>query len=272
MFKFLPIEIIKLSVLRPKGFALELPTVTEIECAKTYRMVRPLLVYPSDEAGVYEIITGESAWFAAQQTLIPEVPALIREDLDVNHAQEIYRLMNRSHPGVNAIIEAELLHNLLKAYQVTTDELAQMLGKRGSTIRHKLRLANLCEAAKSIVANDPGHLKVSHLKPLVTLSPEQQVALLQEIVQKKLSSNAIESLVKKKTHPQSNGTTSFSSNTLKTEEGQSKYTYIISLIRDKLQSEISVENGKLVINFYDNQEILEGIAEALGVMKESSDW
>lgn len=152
-------------------------------------IMQPLLVRPSDDPNVFELIAGERRWRAAQKAGLHEVPVIIRV-VDDKEALELAIIENVQRADLNPLEEAMGYGQLIEQFDYTQQDLAQVIGKSRSHVANTLRLLKLPEDVRSMVSS--GTLTAGHARTLITA--EDPAALAQQIVAKGLSVREAEAL------------------------------------------------------------------------------
>jgi ParB family transcriptional regulator, chromosome partitioning protein len=155
-------------------------------------VVQPILVRPSPEGGGWQIVAGERRWRASQRAGLHQIPAVVR-DLDDNDCFTIALVENIQRQDLTAIEEAEAFARLRDQLGHTTDAIATMTGKSRSHIANILRLLDLPESVRALVAS--GALGMGHARALIGHADAE--ALARTIVAKGLSVRKVEALVRK---------------------------------------------------------------------------
>jgi ParB family chromosome partitioning protein len=150
-------------------------------------MIQPIVVRPNGER--YQIVAGERRWRAAQRARLHEVPVIIRQFDDAD-TLEIALVENIQRQDLNAIEEAEAYKRLIEVYGHTQEALGRLVHKSRSHIANLLRLLDLPEPVRAMVAT--GALSMGHARALVTA--ENPEALADEVVRKGLSVRETEKL------------------------------------------------------------------------------
>jgi ParB family chromosome partitioning protein len=152
-------------------------------------IMQPLLVRPSDDPHIFEIIAGERRWRAAQRAGLHEVPVIIRE-VDDKEALELAIIENVQRADLNPLEEAMGYGQLIEQFDYTQQDLAQVIGKSRSHVANTLRLLRLPEDVREMVSS--GALTAGHARTLITA--EDPAALAQQIVAGGLSVRDAEAL------------------------------------------------------------------------------
>jgi ParB family transcriptional regulator, chromosome partitioning protein len=145
-------------------------------------------------ADVYEIIAGERRWRAAQKAGLHDVPIIVVE-ADERQAIELAIIENVQRTDLNAIEEALGYLQLEKDFGYSQSELANVIGKSRSHVANTLRLLNLPEKAKRLLAE--GAISAGHARAL--LSSAGADAIAEQIVAQGLSVRDVEKLMQKST-------------------------------------------------------------------------
>lgn len=152
-------------------------------------VMQPLLVRPSEDPNIFEIIAGERRWRAAQRAGLHDVPVIVR-DVDDKEALELAIIENVQRADLNPLEEAMGYGQLIEQFEYTQQDLAQVIGKSRSHVANTLRLLRLPEDVRGMVAS--GTLTAGHARTLITA--EDPAALAQQIVSGGLSVREAEAL------------------------------------------------------------------------------
>lgn len=152
-------------------------------------VMSPLLVRPSTDPNIFELIAGERRWRAAQKAGLHEVPVIVRE-VDDKEALELAIIENVQRADLNPLEEAMGYGQLIEQFEYTQQDLAQVIGKSRSHVANTLRLLKLPEDVRSMVAS--GTLTAGHARTLITA--EDPAHLARQIVSGGLSVREAEAL------------------------------------------------------------------------------
>ena len=161
-------------------------------------VMQPLLVRPSGDPNVFEIIAGERRWRAAQRAGLHDVPVVIRE-VDDKEALELAIIENVQRVDLNPLEEAQGYEQLIEQFSYTQQDLAQVIGKSRSHVANTLRLLKLPRDVRDMVTS--GQLSAGHARTLITA--EDPGAVAREIIDKGLSVREAEALAQRGTGPAS---------------------------------------------------------------------
>ena len=159
-------------------------------------VMSPLLVRPTDDPDIYELIAGERRWRAAQRAGLHDVPVIIRE-VDDKEALELAIIENVQRADLNPLEEAMGYGQLIEQFDYTQQDLAQVIGKSRSHVANTLRLLRLPEDVRTMVAS--GTLTAGHARTLITV--EDPAGLARQIVDKGLSVREAEALSQQRALP-----------------------------------------------------------------------
>ena len=185
----LPIADIHPSRLQPRrSFAPE--ALAELAASIAARgVLQPILVRPAPDGQGYELVAGERRWRAAQAAQLHEIPAIVRA-LPDRDALELALIENVQRADLNALEEAEGYRRLTAEFGYTQEDVAATVGKSRSHIANLIRLLDLPEAVKTMLAQ--GEIEAGHARPL--LGTPDPVALARQIAAKGLSVREAERL------------------------------------------------------------------------------
>lgn len=148
---------------------------------------------------VYELVAGERRLRAARLSGLTEVPVLIVNISDRDSAA-IALIENIQRENLSFFEEAEGFQSLMVDFGYTQDEIADLMGKKQSTIANKLRLLRLSPSLKRIIVEEK--LTERHARALLKLNDENlQMEALKKVVKYGLNvartEDMIESTLKK---------------------------------------------------------------------------
>ncbi|HXV61805.1 MAG TPA: ParB/RepB/Spo0J family partition protein [Vicinamibacteria bacterium] len=151
-------------------------------------VVQPLVVRRTGAR--YQIIAGERRWRAAQKAGLATLPVLVREVSDAE-ALEVALVENIQREELNPIEEASAYRRLISELGYSQEQVANRVGKDRSTVANLLRLLRLPREIRMLIGEQK--LSPGHARPLLALtSPDTQVAIAKEIVDRGLSVRDVE--------------------------------------------------------------------------------
>ncbi|WP_232627838.1 ParB/RepB/Spo0J family partition protein [Methylobacterium sp. Leaf118] len=148
-------------------------------------VVRALPAVP----GTFEIVAGERRWRAAQRAGLTDVPVVVVE-IDDRTSLEYAILENVQRTDLNAIEEAGGYERLMREFQYTQAELAELLGKSRSHLANTLRLLQLPPTIQDRVT--AGEITAGHARALLSVRDPEAIA--RRIVTEGLSVREVEAL------------------------------------------------------------------------------
>jgi len=116
----------------------------------------------------YCVVAGERRVRAARMAGMTEVPALICS-YEETEALKVALLENIQREDLGPVEEAEAYHDLMQSYGATQEELAEMLGKKRSTVANMLRILTL--EADILTLLQVGDISRGHAKALLGMPP-----------------------------------------------------------------------------------------------------
>jgi len=156
-------------------------------------VMQPLLVRPSEDPNIFEIIAGERRWRAAQRAGLHDVPVIVRE-VDDKEALELAIIENVQRVDLNPLEEAQGYEQLIEQFSYTQQDLAQVIGKSRSHVANTLRLLKLPKDVREMVTS--GQLTAGHARTLITA--DDPAALAKQIIDGGLSVREAEQLSQQK--------------------------------------------------------------------------
>jgi ParB family chromosome partitioning protein len=207
-------------------------------------VLQPLVVSKRDD-GNYQLIVGQRRLLASRKAGLKDIPVIIK-DVDVKDEMEIALIENIQREDLNSIEEAEGYNALINKFNIDIKDVAKKVGKGESTIVNSLRLLTLDPKVKEALRQ--GKISAGHARALITLSKEDQLKKMEEIIASGLSVREVEANLKSINKPKN----------IKIE----KDIYIESLekdLRGVLGTKVFVQpkgkGGKIVINYYSKEEL-----------------
>lgn len=163
------------------------------ESIKRSGMLQPVVVRLAH--GSYEIIAGERRWRAAKTLGMTEIPVVIR-DADDQQMLELALIENIQREDLNPIDRAKAYRQFCTRFEFKPDEVARRVGEDRTTVINYLRLLDLPEAIRDLVAD--GRLSMGHARCLLGISDEvRRLQVAESAVQNELSVRALEEIVRR---------------------------------------------------------------------------
>ncbi len=163
---------------------------------KQFGVLQPLLVRKNKD--YYEIIAGERRYRACCSLNMKQVPCII-EDYDDKQTQTLAIIENIQREDLSPLEEAKAYQALIKEYDYNQTELAEIVGKKQSTIANKLRLLKLSDDVQFSL--NQKQITERHARAMLSLDEEKQQEVLREVLKKKLTVADTERLIKKEPKP-----------------------------------------------------------------------
>ena len=127
-----------------------------------------------------------------------QVPCII-EDYDDKQTQTLAIIENIQREDLSPLEEAKAYQALIKEYGYSQTELADIVGKKQSTIANKLRLLKLSDDVQFSL--NQKQITERHARAMLSLNEEKQQEVLREVLKKKLTVADTERLIKKEPKP-----------------------------------------------------------------------
>ncbi len=160
-------------------------------------IIQPIVVrqLPSSD---YEIIAGERRWRAAKQAGLKKVPCVVKQVQD-KAAIAMALIENIQRENLNAVEEAQALERLQAEFELTHQQIADVIGKSRTAVSNLLRLNQLQAEVKRLVEHQK--LEMGHARALLALQDELQIEVANEVAKRGLTVRQTEQLVKKALTP-----------------------------------------------------------------------
>ncbi|HEY5562239.1 MAG TPA: nucleoid occlusion protein [Clostridiaceae bacterium] len=159
---------------------------------QSYGIIQPISVRKLGN-DKYELVAGERRLRAAKKLGKGNIPAIIVDITDRDSAA-IALLENLQREDLNFLEEGEAYINLMKDHGYTQERLAEVIGKKQSTIANKIRILKLDEfIRKELLQNN---LTERHARALLKLDDINiQKKVLKRIIDKELNVKETEELI-----------------------------------------------------------------------------
>jgi ParB family chromosome partitioning protein len=158
---------------------------------RTKGLVQPIVVRPAPTGRGWQLVAGERRWRASQRAGLHQIPAVVR-DLDDNDTFTIALVENIQRQELSAIEEAEAYARLRDQLGHSQEAIGSMTGKSRSHIANILRLLDLPESVRALVAT--GQLGMGHARAMI--GHDDAEALARKTVAQGLSVRKVEALVR----------------------------------------------------------------------------
>ena len=150
---------------------------------------------PSPNNNGYMIVAGERRYRSSLIAGKKNIPAYILDISEDSELMEIALIENIQREDLNVVEEAKALIRLQNEFQLTQQELAEVVGKSRAAIANSLRLLNLGSVARDLLME--GKLDMGHARALLGLAGTEQDLIAQDVAMKQLSVRQTEALVRK---------------------------------------------------------------------------
>lgn len=131
---------------------------------KRYGVIQPIIVNKKDN--YYMIVAGERRWRASKIAGLTEIPCIVRDN-DERKNREIALIENIQREDLNPIEKARGFKQLLDEYELTQQELADMVGISRSALSNTVRLLNLDPRIMKLA--EEGKLLECHCRSLMAI-------------------------------------------------------------------------------------------------------
>jgi ParB family chromosome partitioning protein len=156
-------------------------------------VLQPVVVRPRTQGG-YELLVGERRLRASKLAGARRVPAIIRE-VDDRQALEQALVENVQRADLGPLEEAQAYRNLVDLFELTQEEAARRVGKSRVHITNTLRLLDLPEEIKLLMAE--GALQAGHARALLGIKDAtRQIAAAKKAAERGLTVRQIEELAR----------------------------------------------------------------------------
>ncbi len=228
------------------------------ELSKSIRrhgVIQPLLVSKVENETAkgldvyYHLIAGERRLRASQMAGLPQVPVIIRDDMDEEKDRlEIALVENLQRQDLNPVEEAEAYEHLSKEFGLTQKEIAEKVVKSREYVANAVRILNLPKDIREALRSDK--ISRSHAKALLAISDAgKQKEVFAQILSGGLSSKDTESIAS--SHKSEQG---------KPKAKEHKFVELEKNLSETLKTPVLIQGaadkgGKIVVRFATLEEL-----------------
>ena len=216
------------------------------ESIKSVGLIEPIIVRKYDDG--YAVVAGERR-FRATKLLGQKTIRSVVIEADEEKNFTIALIENIQREDLDPVEEARAYKLLIDKFSLKQQDVATRVGKERASISNAIRLLNLPEDILSALSR--GDISTGHAKVLLSASPDIQLQLFEEIVEKGLSVRALEEIIREEKQMGENR----SSQNEKKQKGKEAH---IKKMEEKLRSSLGTKieikhsgnKGKIEISYY----------------------
>ena len=161
---------------------------------KASGLLQPITVRKASAGQGYELIAGERRFRAATRLGWTEIPAVVKE-VDDRTLLVLAMVENLQRADLNPLEEAEGYQRLIEEFELTQQQVADVIGRDRSTVANMLRLLNLPASVRRMLQES--QITLGHARALLALGDERQmVDLARQIVARGLTVRDIERMAR----------------------------------------------------------------------------
>lgn len=220
-------------------------------------LIQPIVV--SKDGDTYKIIAGERRWRAARLAGLTTVPVFVKNEIKGQKLLELALIENLQRQDLNSIEEANAYQTLISEYNMTQEQVAEVIGKSRPKIANSVRLLNLDKRVQEMLIS--GRISEAHARAILPIeNNDKQYELALMIEKKGLNVRDVEMLMRsrKKSKKNERAENIFTKNV---EENMKNYLGTKVKIVTK-----SKDKGKIVIEYFSNDD-LDRIIDIIGMDK-----
>lgn len=211
-------------------------------------ILQPLVVTEL-ENGRYELIAGERRLQASKMVGLKTVPVIVKKVKNELEKLELALIENIQRHDLNPIEKAESFKRLQEQFHFTQEQIAKRLGKNRVSIANSVRLLDLPPEIQEALGQE--RISEGHARTILALKDSQkQKILFEAVLRDKLSVRETEEAVKKvKVRLHEREVVSVDPETKDLENR------LIEILGTKVSLKKSGKNGKIIIEFYSEEEL-----------------
>lgn len=238
---------------------------------RTSGLLQPITVRPAPQGAGYELIAGERRYRAAARIGWTEIPALVKT-VDDKTLLVLAMIENLQRADLDPIEEADGYQRLADEFQLSNQEVADVVGKDRSTVANALRLRQLPASVRRMLQDK--QLTAGHARALLPLATERAIVdMARDVVTGGLSVREVERRVQAgRTTAPAARKKGAASDTVPSGASAATVRLIEEKLRRKLQTGVTIklsakDKGEVRIAFFSNDD-LERLLDLLGVTLE----
>lgn len=210
-------------------------------------LLQPIVVIEKDDG--YLLVAGERRLRAHRLGNLETIKCIIADvDIDDVKLRELALIENIQRENLNAIELANSYDELIQVYEITHDELSNIVHKSRSQITNTLRLLGLTSYVQKKLTD--GIISQGHAKVLVGFNEKEQKLLVDTIIGQKLSVRESELLAKKKKNREKKAGESLDS-----QKVSGFVSHYEKKIQERLPFGVTIGNNSLEIKFKDDSDV-----------------
>jgi ParB family chromosome partitioning protein len=163
-------------------------------------LLQPIVVRPAPGGGgKWELVAGERRWRASMRLGWHEIAAVVR-DVDDRTLLVLALVENLQRSQLSALEEAEGYQRLAEEFELTQQQVAEVVGKDRSTVANAVRLLNLPASVRQLMRD--GKLSAGHARALLGLDNDRRIAdVARQAADEQWSVREVETHVKRAKQP-----------------------------------------------------------------------
>lgn len=177
--KHISLENIRVNPYQPRREFKEEELEELAQSIRTVGLLHPPLVRPLPNSSLYELISGERRFRAAQLASFKTIPVYIRH-ANYSMSAQAALIENIQRVDLNPLEIARALKKLIVEFGLTQEQISHQLGKKRSTTANYLRLLTLPQIIQDSVTK--GCMTMGHAKAILALDQEEEQILLHELI------------------------------------------------------------------------------------------
>ncbi len=195
----IPLEHIEVNPFQPRSKFKEDSLLQLAGSIKELGIIQPITLRKLG-ANAFQLLSGERRFRASKMLGLKTIPAYIRLAND-QEALEMALVENIQRQDLDPIEIAMSYQRLMDEVKLTQDQMSQRVGKKRSTIANYLRLLKLDPIIQTGMRD--GFIGMGHGRAMVNIRKLQdQLAIYERVISKKLSVRATEALVNEYSNPE----------------------------------------------------------------------
>lgn len=217
---------------------------------KEHGLAEPILVSPSQEAGMFDLIAGERRWRAAGMAGLEKIPAVVRQVTD-RARLEISLIENLQREDLNAIESGMGYRRLMDDFGLTQEQVSQAVGKSRPAVANILRLLELPEYIQDAIR--AGRITEGHGRAAASVQdPQKQRELVDRIIREKLTVREAEALASASSGRAAKALRPRKAGSAELAQLEHEFQKIVGT-RVKIRG--SIRSGKVVLYYYSLQDL-----------------
>ena len=160
---------------------------------KSFGLIQPIIVRPKDEK--FELVAGERRLRGSKIAGLSTIPCIVKDITD-DEVIKVSLIENLQREDLNSIERANAFKELIDKFNITHNDLSNVLGVSRASITNTLRLLTLPEVIKDMIIRE--EITTGHAIAILSIkNDDEKIDVAKKILKRGLNVRQTENLVKR---------------------------------------------------------------------------